>query len=122
MKGIREILFRGKTQWGEWKYGYYYAKPILCQHFILDGENQWKVSGISVGQYTGLLDKNGVKIFEGDIIRCGSDDEYGVVRYADGAFEIVMDGVVATFHENYWANRCEVIGNNYDNPDLCPWI
>ena len=81
---MREILFRGKrTDNGEWVYGYYAC--IGKHHYILTGKlnligtvnfQHYLVIPETVGQYTGLTDKNGVKIFEGDILGGYLDDNY----------------------------------------------
>ena len=138
---MREILFRGKTPSqdkyfddGEWVQGFY-TRFNGEEHRIYSGYAEtdcgdyypdWcNVRPETVGQYTGLTDKNGKKIFEGDIVEgldfTAEDGGYGVVTFDDGAFEIVGscdNNIVGTFHENYYGKDFEVIGNIHDNPEL----
>lgn len=77
----------------------------------------------TVGQYTGMKDKNGKRIFEGDIIDFSDrsySDGYGVVRYdAEGTeFEFVYDDHYEGLGRCYYPEDVEVIGNIYDNPNL----
>lgn len=133
---MREILFRGKTFEGKrWIYGD--LRQWWSGHVgICDRETNWeiKVEVESVGQYTGLTDKNGTKIFEGDIVKY-VDDGYvatGVARFGLYA----SAGAAFAGHEGFyldwagcdwlrkdigfWATMrpIEVIGNINDNPEL----
>lgn len=119
----REILFRGKAD-DEWVYGdlsrLKNAITITKRNFIYP----YIVMPETVGQFTGLTDKNGVKIFEGDIVTIEnpniSDDEYGIVKFDnDGAMFIVeFDTFTVDFGNNIDGNRCEIIGNIFDNSEL----
>lgn len=134
---MREILFRGKRlDNGEWVYGSLIKVTIKGQtaylifgdNFAFDGKEVKAlkhacVDPDTVGQYTGFTDKNGKKIFEGDIVEDGRDyneeDGYGVVEWNDGAFEVISEGNWSgTFYTNYYGYEFEVIGNIHDNPDL----
>lgn len=132
---MREILFRGKTleyENGnikrEWVYGSYYKDDIgdcikelpsavsTPTHFI-DIE--------TLGQYTGLKDKNGKRIFEGDILKIVDDE--GNTDFSDGGvgnveFAYGLWYVSGKPQNGLWdllqAYYCEVIGNIHDNPEL----
>lgn len=123
----REILFRGKRLGdGEWVEGYYFAKPILSKHFIELGNEQWMVNPSTVGQYIGQKDKNGVQIFEGDVLRG--------FRYRDHrqwgenevcTYTVRWDDKKAAFYPLYFFDgytfnieTFEVVGNIHDNPEL----
>lgn len=120
---MREILFRGKNKLtGYWCEGFLVKTGDHLRISTKDDMISFGVIPETVGQYTGLKDKNGTRIFEGDIIENhdfnAEDGGYGVIEYDDGAFEINGNGISATFHENYWGKQCEVVGNIYDNPEL----
>ena len=127
---MREILFRGKrTDNGEWVYGNYYIAEKLdksgVEYFIIEIEaegSQYYVIPETVGQYTGLEDKNGKKIFEGDILKftdADGRDVYLNVVFENGAFLIEEDGVInSDLMPSYDCLGVEVIGNIYDNPEL----
>lgn len=115
---MREILFRGKrTDNGKW--------ITDSETYIKDGDDTWlsdeelnvvKVIPESVGQYTGLTDKNGTKIFEGDIVDILTEnEEVGAVTYDDGGFVITADGFTVSFLDNINGTDVRVIGNIYDN-------
>lgn len=115
---MREILFRGKRiDNGEWVEGYYFAKAILEKYFIQFGEEQWMVDPTTIGQYTGLTDKNGTKIFEGDILQ--RDDEckwvvsFHKVMFAAQRYKYPIHRLST----QYWCKH-SVIGNIHDNPEL----
>lgn len=152
---MREILFRGKRlSDGEWVQGDLLQDPDLggvtiswfgydvFEHGIERWETSESVVPETVGQYTGLTDKNGKKIFEGDIVRYYHsvqkpiyDEETGVVsgyktsrviRYK-GYVTINELGVEINLSNNcqWWRHkngnqlaRVEVIGNVHDNPEL----
>lgn len=124
---MREILFRGKrTDNGTWAYGYLFCiweRAYLCWGTTNSVPNMKEVLHETVCQFTGLCDKNGRKIFEGDIIKCkvhemnGYSVRRGVVEYHGVGFIMNLD-------PNSWYDQknisfdCEVIGNIYDNPEL----
>ena len=132
---MREILFRGKSDNGTWYYGslihvgkfccilteydgsydYPYLDAVLG---VIDGKAK-PVIPETIGQYTGLTDKNGKKIFEGDIIKCHIEYNVGCYPHTETVVRVVRynDGYFTPF------NRCEkdyyeVIGNIRDNPEL----
>lgn len=77
----------------------------------------------TVGQYAGMVDKHGTKIFEGDIVDFSDrsdDDGYGVVKYDanETEFGIEYDNIYEGLGRHYYSNDIEVIGNIYDNPEL----
>ena len=129
---MREIKFRGKNiETGEWLYGNLQVpKKEGVGYYMwdkIDGSlYQVEVDPETIGQFTGLYDKNGKKIYEGDIISF----DYGVgepvsedlieVRFVRGVFAFLWNGdlddecpVSSPTHE--WAN---VVGNIHDNPEM----
>lgn len=124
----REILFRGKRiDNGEWFEGSYWLSRSAVREttHITDGYgNLFCVIPETVGQFTGLTDKNGVKIFEGDIVTVEnpniSDDEYGIVKFDDDSamFIVEFDTFTVDFGNNIDGNQCEIIGNIFDNSEF----
>lgn len=108
---MHEILFRGKrTDNGTWEYGYLFCiweRTYLCWGTTNSVPNMKEVIPETVGQYTGLTDKKGRKIFEGDIMRNNGN----VVEFCGGNFCVNGDSPLS-----YWTGT-EVIGNIYDNPE-----
>lgn len=121
---MREILFRGKrTDNGEWETGSLVVIRGGCsdeQIYIADKMTGYNTPVLeeTVGQYTGLTDKDGItKVFEGDILRDDDAEENGVVVFEEGEFCVVF-GNVETHGITDIVHSCYVRGNAYDNPEL----
>lgn len=140
---MREILFRGKSIIrGEWIYGYLNqhrgnirydcdCEPIAdgC-YYINDWQakidtgmygQDYKVDPSTIGQFTGLTDRNVVKIFEGDIVRYGDTIHRVVFEQRNGtAYFGLVYAACETLPFGHYQDlkQIEVIGNIYDNPEL----
>ena len=139
---MREILFRGKrVDNGEWITGYYikanhhwHSQGIHEDWIVVDTiqnggwcnvRGKYAVIPETIGQFTGLTDKNGTKIFEGDVVDCWSEgvNAQGTVQQRrDGLWIIypawqkyIMWGLCPDEYSN---TTVKVIGNAYDNPEL----
>ena len=131
---MREILFRGKrTDNGEWVYGWLghlncynpQAKTISSVYFTeITEDHDTRLNIIvdykTVGQYTGLTDKNGKKIFEGDIVTNPKGDIGRVTWYEEHCAFMIYS---ITENKVYWLfdndfSLIEIIGNIHDNPEL----
>lgn len=139
---MREILFRGKAinrdkgfhrtsyKNGDWVYGLVTRlfderfENLPAEMTNVDGTSGIEIDYKTVGQYTGLTDRNRKKIFEGDIVKHMQDDiliNYGIVNWdkknARWAYHTnVMNECFAFYNPKAF----EVIGNIHDNPELYP--
>lgn len=153
----KEVLFKAISNKGNWIYGFYYCHKGLDEHFILPIDetpfyngipiipkaiSDYKVYKETVSKFTGLTDKNGTKIFEGDIVLT---QEYSTRPFAKNAKRKRLIGVVEYYEQKHYGKNviynngyrvkiknqgkyvcgawsdfydCEVIGNIYDNPEL----
>ena len=115
---MREILFRGKTSGNEWKCGCLITIGDCCFISKDMGFNKM-VEANTVGQYTGLTDKNGTKIFEGDILTAyfvsNRSKQHFKVIFENGAFLFDNGSVKVPVWDIY---SLEIIGNIHDNPEL----
>lgn len=120
---MREYLFRGKMINGKWSEGNLLVTKqgccitpdatVLGSYGAVDPE--------TVGQYTGLTDKNGTKIFEGDIVKYGDTVHNVVFEQRNGtAYFGLVYSTLETLSFGYYQDlkQIEVIGNIYDNPEL----
>lgn len=143
---MRTIIFRGKRKDnGEWVEGNFYESQIsgcyILENKLLatvggrrsratirDKLIPYEVDPETVSQYTGLKDKNGKRIFEGDIVICGKEIngniidrlvEIGFVEMRHGAFGLHRkQGYYRPFKDWLEDYEYEVIGNIHDNPEL----
>lgn len=126
----REILFRGKSKnTGKWLYGDP-VKSLNDKMYMIHGATEdaintrnevdfvySEVDPESVGQYTGLLDRNGDKVFEGDVLEMGGG--ISIVVWDDAAFAVKNPGsnVIDWPHSSFF-EKSSIIGNIHDNPEL----
>ena len=138
---MREILFRAKRKnwqelpkeewWVEGSYHHqtdYYGDPC-DKHYIIDGTEtdmegyggHYEIDPETLCQYTGMVDRNGKRIWENDIVKHEVSDTIGTVKwYQEDYVGWCVDDIVIDeqqFTDEMW-NECEVIGNIFDNPEL----
>ena len=136
---MREIKFRGKkTDTGEWVYGYLFQGKedektkyafILRDDLYIDGKyipdrnvlftrNQISIADINtVGQFTGLTDKTGKEIYEGDLIERTGLKRIGQVYFTNGCFYAMFEGFAAPLYQLVAEYEIKIVGNIYQEPE-----
>ena len=126
---MREILLRGKRlEIGDWVEGSLIAYPDGDCYIARPSDDpnvldKFCIDPATVGQYTGLKDKNGKQVFEGDLCLC---DRHINDSFDQTVFEIMFDPLRGYYGESSWGSEfdgtsfdlCEIIGNIHDNPEL----
>ena len=134
---MREILFRGKrTDNGEWVTGFYvradhhWHKHGIHKDWIICGasanggwfalHNKYPVKSDTVSEYTALKDKNGKRIFEGDIVRMEFVDteEVGEIVWDEECCKWAYASPDGDIYGVDGTIECEILGNIHDNPEL----
>jgi uncharacterized phage protein (TIGR01671 family) len=117
---MREILFRGKRiDNGEWVYGY------LCKmgsdYYIITSDSREEIDSKTIGQYTGLTDKNGVKIFEGDLLRIPFKSDFEKENYVQ--YEVFFhDNDMCEYNVGFQMNRHHFKGSVCGTSDFKKFI
>lgn len=129
---MRTIKFRGRNRQGKWLYGdllHRDNESYILPEDALDSMNNYLVIPDTVEQFTGLLDKNGKEIYEGDIMRVPptecNNEITGVVEF-DRCSYFIRSFLSGTCHSLAWTMRERmigeprsfIIGNIHDNPEL----
>lgn len=120
---MRKIIFRGKRIRPKgvedaWAYGSLIQRIDTTE--IHAGVFTWNVYPETVGQFTGLTDKNGKEIYEGDILYMWNTGmKKAIVKFTHGTFALFVedDKYLQPLNPQYWLDS-EIIGNIHDNPEL----
>lgn len=132
---MREIKFRtkpiecelpnGEELYGKFVYGNLLKhKNGVCRVLvpIEGGYKNYKVATETIGQFTGLYDKNGNEIYEGDIVKWAKDNRMYVIKFLRGMFYASVEecnkSMIGGFPLHRITEYSEIVGNIYDNPEL----
>jgi uncharacterized phage protein (TIGR01671 family) len=129
---MRDIKFRGKrVDNREWVYGYYVKELCGTVYVLADEGEQWDsqtmlslvdIDEETIGQFTGLKDKNGVEIYVGDLLEGLKQSKSKVVsvaggfilKHADGSFDHVYESLSDEQNKAYVNQSCKVVGNIHE--------
>ena len=133
---MRQIIFRGyNLKNKKWLYGYYLVnrgQHFICPEGIQNPLASWEdfmVEEESVGEWTGLKDKNGKEIWEGDIVGFlislfyeldDDDDEFvtAKISFTYGSFAVIYRGGIEKIFLQDLCDEIEVVGNTYQNKEI----
>ena len=121
----RDIVFRGKSKsTGEWVEGSLIGNDVIVGKIVEFEEDYfctefwYKVDPETVGQFTGMTDKKGKKLFEGDVYSMGEKNILYVVIFDKSQFIGKQVGNRSLAGLGYWKSDIEIVGNIHDNPEL----
>lgn len=123
---MREIFRAKRVDNGEWVEGNFITGKNNTQTFIgyISAIDNGMVHDIDIAevnhetvcQSIGLIDKNGVRIFEGDIVVLNDEDERFIIEWDPNAARFILKGeTFVTDFDSYWGYQTEIIGNAFDN-------
>lgn len=123
---MRTINFRGKSiDTNEWLYGDLVRSYDMKRCAILVNDKssyeECEVNPCTVGQFTGLYDKNGKEIYEGDILKFSDGNKLYIVKFIKGMFQasdLEGEGYSLYLLSNLDNHNYEIVGNVFDNPEL----
>jgi len=124
---MRKIIFRGKDPVGDWMFGNLittsYEKDGQIKHLYsiqcINAKSYCPgIDGETIGQYTGMEDRKGDMIFEGDLFKIGAEENIFEVRFCEGCFLAYENCKQVGILGELPTGICLVIGNIYDNPEL----
>ena len=125
-RGLKTFqIFNGETN-SVWIYGFFlkrgtYGDPGPQAHIFVyeNGYEGYRVEAETIGQFTGLLDKDGREIYEDDIISF-DDGNIGIVEFTRGCFVVKYgkDNVTRSLYEIHKWSNVKILGNRFENPEL----
>lgn len=115
---MRVIVFRGKSIYtGDWLFGSLVTQAENGPTILHQGLGE-TVGVETIGQFTGVDDKNGIGIFEGDIYHMGDQNITYTTIWQDSGFKGKQNGSSSFAGLESWKEKIEIIGNIHDDPEL----